>query len=351
MRQPLISIIIPVYNVEEYLAKCLESVINQTYKNIEIICVNDGSTDNSLEILNTYAQNDNRIKVIDKDNDGISSARNTGIKVMNGEYIMFVDSDDWIDIETCEHAINTIIEYRVDVVMWSYTREYENNSIPKKIFDQDILFSEIETKSKIYRRFFGLYDFELAHPENADAVVTVWGKLYKASLIKNNNIEFINTKEIGSCEDALFNIHMFKYVKNVYYINKYYYHYRKSNSSFTMNYKNDLYLNWHNLYTLMERHIKENDLDDSFEKSLLNRKALNMISLGLNISSSNLSFFNRRDELKKIIDNSEIRYAIEQLDLKYFPIHWKVFFFLMKKRSYIGVLVPLNIMNRMRGVK
>lgn len=351
MRQPLISIIIPVYNVEKYLTECLESVIKQTYKNIEIICINDGSTDGSLKILNIYAQNDNRIKIIDMKNGGLSSARNAGIKAVTGEYIMFVDSDDWIDIKTCEHAINIITDYHVDIVMWSYTREYENNSIPKKIFDKDILFNEIETKNKIYRRFFGLYDFELAHPENADAIVTVWGKLYKTSLIIDNNIEFVDTREIGSCEDALFNIYMFKYIKNVYYSNRYYYHYRKNNVSFTTNYKNDLYLKWKNLYDLMERYIKENNLGDSFHKSLLNRKALSMIGLGLNINNSNLSFFNKRDELKKIADDSKIRYAIDQLNLKYFPIHWKVFFFLIKKRNYTGVLLLLNIMNRMRGVK
>ncbi len=94
MSEPLISIIIPVYNVEKYLSKCLDSVINQTYKNLEIICINDSSQDNSLKILKRYAEIDSRIKVIVKENEGVSEARNRGLDVSNGEYIMFVDADD-----------------------------------------------------------------------------------------------------------------------------------------------------------------------------------------------------------------------------------------------------------------
>ena len=103
MNNNLISIIVPVYNVSEYLPRCLDSLINQTYKNIEIILVNDGSTDNSLEICKKYAEKDLRIKVIDKENGGISSARNTGIAEASGEWIGFVDSDDYI--EPCTYEI------------------------------------------------------------------------------------------------------------------------------------------------------------------------------------------------------------------------------------------------------
>ena len=94
---PKISVIVPIFNVEKYLKECLESIINQTFKDIEIICINDGSTDNSLDILNQYAEKDNRIKVITQSNQGLSAARNTGIKYANGEYISFIDSDDYID--------------------------------------------------------------------------------------------------------------------------------------------------------------------------------------------------------------------------------------------------------------
>ena len=101
----LISIIVPVYNVEKYLAECLDSLINQTYQYIEIICVNDGSVDNSKSILEEYASKDYRIKIINQNNQGLSAARNPGMREASGKYIMFVDSDDWIDLCTCKEAV------------------------------------------------------------------------------------------------------------------------------------------------------------------------------------------------------------------------------------------------------
>ena len=98
----MISVIIPIYNVEKYLTKCIESVINQTYKNLEIILVNDGSTDNSKEIIDKYSSIDSRIKVINKKNGGLSDARNVGIELAKGEYITFLDSDDWIELNMYE---------------------------------------------------------------------------------------------------------------------------------------------------------------------------------------------------------------------------------------------------------
>ena len=108
--QPKVSVIIPVYNVEKYLRQCLDSVVNQTLKDIEIICIDDGSTDNSLNILKEYAQKDNRIKIISKKNGGLSSARNAGLKFATGEFVGFVDSDDYIERETYENAVEPLRE-------------------------------------------------------------------------------------------------------------------------------------------------------------------------------------------------------------------------------------------------
>ena len=123
-----ISLIIPVYNVAKYLGRCLDSIVNQTYRNIEIICVNDGSTDDSLDILNSYALKDERVKIINRENNGVSSSRNVALDVAKGEWIMFVDSDDWIDLNVCEAAMKIALEDSADVVMWAYVREFKNKS-------------------------------------------------------------------------------------------------------------------------------------------------------------------------------------------------------------------------------
>lgn len=113
--EKLVSIIIPVYNVQEYLRKCLDSVINQTYKNLEIIIVNDGSTDNSFSICKEYAKKDPRIILLSQENRGLSNARNTGIKKISGNYIYFVDSDDWLRLDAIEESIALAIEYDADL--------------------------------------------------------------------------------------------------------------------------------------------------------------------------------------------------------------------------------------------
>ena len=112
-----ITVIVPVYNVEHYLEKCLDSLINQTYKNLEIIVINDGSTDNSGEICQEYAQKDNRIVYIEKENGGLSDARNVGLDKMTGSYVTFIDSDDWVELDYVEILYKKIIEYQADIAV------------------------------------------------------------------------------------------------------------------------------------------------------------------------------------------------------------------------------------------
>ena len=131
---PAVSIIVPVYNVEKYLRECLESIINQTFQDIEIICVNDGSTDNSRKILTEYAQTDSRIKITDKENGGLSSARNAGLKIAQGEFISFIDSDDWVDKTMIEKLYNNIRALNTDISICAVhqydesKQEFDDNS-------------------------------------------------------------------------------------------------------------------------------------------------------------------------------------------------------------------------------
>lgn len=349
MTESLISIIVPVYNVEKYLGKCLDSIVNQTYSNLEIICVNDGATDSSRSILEKYAAKDQRIKIIDKENGGLSDARNAGLGCASGEYIMFVDSDDWLDITACEKSIRIAEKQQVDVVMWSYIREYGQVSLAKNIFEKDMYFDKKNTYEKIYRRFFGLYGEELAHPDNADALVTVWGKLYKSELILKNHIQFVDTKMIGT-EDALFNIYVFKYVQTAYFLNEYLSHYRKDNEgSLTANYKLDLKNQWFCLYNRMKDVIKQNDLENFFSEALYNRIALNVIGLGFNALGCQEGFGKRYKIIQEFLSDTLIHKAVKQLDVRYLPVHWKVFFVCVKMRASLAVYFMLFVMNKLRS--
>lgn len=142
---------------------------------------------------------------------------------------------------------------------------------------------------------------------------------------------------------------MFKYVHTVYFINKYYNHYRKDNEvSLTSSYKKDFYKKWHNLYDAMENHITKNNLDDTFKEALNNRIALGMIGLGLNTLAKPVSFFEKRKELKTILKDNQINNAVKSLDISYFPLHWKIFFYCIKNRFYTFVLFLILIMNKLR---
>jgi len=222
-----VSIIVPVYNAENYLANCLQSIINQSYKNIEIILINDGSSDNSLEICEGFKKDDNRIKLFSIENSGVSTARNIGIEQATGDYITFADSDDWIELNTVEFIVNKAIETEVDIVVWSYFKNYVNDEKPLSLLpggdqtfnsDKDILYLK-----SIYQ-FYG--QTKLGDTVSAG---TTWCKLYKSGLIKENNIKF--KKELTRSQDVIFCLEAFSKANIIKYYDTHLYHYRINNSS------------------------------------------------------------------------------------------------------------------------
>lgn len=278
----LISIIVPVYNVESFLSQCLDSLVNQTLKEIEIICVNDGSSDNSLSILKEYAERDNRIVVIDQPNSGVSIARNKALKCVSGEYYMFVDSDDWLDPETCEVAYNYAVQNHADCLMFSYVKEFGTHSIINHIFDKDlIVWDKDEVKQKLHRRLYGPIGEELAKPQDMDIIVTPCMQLFRSDKFKD--IPFVDIREIGTFEDGLYQMEIYKDCDRFVYIDRPFYHYRKTNeTSITTRYKADLSEKFQNLWNIMEKNIKRNNFGEVYQEALNNRVALSMIGLGLN---------------------------------------------------------------------
>lgn len=342
---PMVSIIVPVYNVEQYLSQCLDSLVNQTYQNIEIICVDDGSTDASSEILTEYVLKNSKVRVIRQENSGISAARNVGFSFTTGQYVMYVDSDDWIDVCTCEKAVFKAEEHAADLVMWPYIREFPDHSAPKAIFSEEKTFHAAECR-ELQRRMVGLLGTELAHPENADALCTVWGKLYRRELIAQNEIHFTDLQRIGTYEDGLFNLHYLAHVKNVTYIPDYLSHYRK-NSGMTSKYRKELAAQWKNLFSDMRSYIELEKCGDDFDAALNNRISLSIIGLGLNA----LALPNREasTEIRGILSEKKYRAAIKMLPMRYFPPHWWAFFACCKLNFSAGVFFLLECMARMKG--
>ena len=173
-----LSVIIPVYNCENYLSRCLDSILNQTFNDYEVICINDGSNDGSLEILNKYSMIDKRIKVYNQKNIGVAKTRNKAIKLAKGKYIMFIDNDDFIDIDYFEVNINEIIKKKMDIVLSGYRRVDCNNKIIKSLKLENTKWSRL-------------------------MIMAPWAKIYRKEFIVKNNIIFLDN-DIG--EDVYFNM-------------------------------------------------------------------------------------------------------------------------------------------------
>ena len=347
-KKPCISIIIPIYNVEQYLPKCLDSLLGQTYKNLEIICVNDGSPDHSQEIVNQYAEKDTRVKSVSKENGGLSSARNYGHKFVHGKYLMYLDSDDWIDPETCEKAVQIAEKYQTDVVFWNYIREFENASRPRHIMgESEKIFFKREETVQLQRRFVGLIGEELRHPESADSLNTAWGKLYRADIIVGHQIYFTDTWIIGT-EDAFFNLQVFEYVEKAVYLPECFSHYRRTNeNSLTQNYNPELYSRWKIRYSYIQKYLEEHQCGPIFWEALDNHISLGIIGLGLNVLWGKGQVPQIRT-IREIISTEQYRSAVKKLQIKKMPIHWRVFFVAAKLHAAIVVYLLLHFMMKLK---
>lgn len=348
--ESLISIIIPVYNSANYLRQCLDSITAQTYPHLQIICVDDHSTDCSWDILTEYAKKDSRFSIFQKSNEGVSLARNFALEKANGDYLLFVDSDDWLEPDTCQCAFNSAMQYDADVVMWSYIREMGTESRKKKLFDTDLIFEENQVRQQLYRRMAGAYGEELFQPENADALCTVWGKLYRSTLIKNNHITFHDIREIGSYEDGLFNLDIFSHVHRAVFLNRYFYHYRRNNTaSLTTAYNPNLSQQWSRLFCLIQKHLDTHALDATFYEALSNRIVLSLIPLGINVMESRHGFRKKVSSIREIIRSQDYRGAISAFKTGFLPLHWKVFFTLAKWNCSVGIYLLLLVIQKIRG--
>jgi glycosyltransferase involved in cell wall biosynthesis len=196
----LISIIVPVYNMEQYLDRCMSSILNQTYKNLEIILVDDGSTDSSPQICEDYALKDDRIKVIHKENGGLSDARNAGLKIATGDYIGYVDSDDWIELDMYERMYRVCIGNNAELAVCRYFREYDDKTI-----DDGTDRCEVLDRNEILEIYITDKDGYMIYN-------SVWSKLFKRELVegvmfpkgKNSEDIMYTTKALCKLEKAVY---------------------------------------------------------------------------------------------------------------------------------------------------
>lgn len=259
MEKPLVSVIIPVYNVEQYLRQCLDSVVNQTLKDIEIICVNDSSTDNSLSILNEYAARDSRIKVITQPNGGAGAARNNGLSVSTGKYLSFLDSDDFFEPDMLELAYEKAEEDKADFVVFQSDQYYTDDdkfvqvawTLREKEIPPYTPFSHRQMTDDIFKVFVGW----------------AWDKLYNREFVEQNHLLF---QEQRTSNDMLFVFSAVAIAKRITVVKKVLAHQRRdAKDSLSKTRENSWYCFYDALLALRER-LKSEGLYRELEKDYIN---------------------------------------------------------------------------------
>lgn len=341
-----VSVIIPLYNCETHLEECLQSLLSQTLKNIEFIFVDDGSIDKSQEIIKNFAKNDSRIKLIIQKNQGVSIARNNGIQHAKGDYIGFVDGDDYVAPDLFEMMFDKAKKENLDILVSGYNKVSSNNLIEiKSQFQHDIVFNSEFIKQDLIKTFI-----------QEDQLNSCWNKLYRAKLIKENNICF--PKGMTNGEDGFFNIYCFYNAKQIMFINYSGYYYRELEGSATRDiiskdyfqiavdrYKTDF-------KSIFKLEISQDIINDLKEKRFVNN-IISIIHVYLN-SKSKKNIWSRILYVKKIVNSKIVQIILtEKWELitqnknKYDMWILK----LIKHKSYIGlaVLVQVNdVKNKMK---
>jgi glycosyltransferase involved in cell wall biosynthesis len=316
MAYPSISVIVPVYNTEIYLKRCIDSIINQTFKDIEIILVDDGSTDNCPAICDNYASQDSRIKVIHKVNEGQGLARNVGISQAKGKYIAFVDSDDYIAPDMYEKLYMAIEKAHADFCACGMLYVDENENVidvnPNPLGDQ--IFSEKD--QVINNILLNMIGTEPNSTKNSYISWSVWAELYSREIIEKNNIRFFSERKILS-EDLIFNFDFLCCTQRAVTVTGEYYYYRRNPQSFSYSYKPDQFDRVKLLYDTMIRKLKQKNIYDAAHVRL-ERTFLASVRFCIMQEVK----FVRNNGLKSTLKNIRLicNDKVVQTVLKYYPI-------------------------------
>ena len=324
---PKISIIIPVYNVEQYLMQCLDSVVNQTYKNLEIILVNDGSTDNSGKICDEYNLKDSRIKVVHKENGGISSARNEGLKLSTGSYVAFVDADDYLE----KQYIEKLVETDADIAVCSFYKEYPFNSEKNIIINKKTL----KTKDEF---IYDILSFQ-------KALGCAWGKLFNTKFLKENNIFFNENLKVA--EDAEFCLISVQYNPKIVYIPEILYHYNFSSVSIVRKFNKFYFEYYKNSLNKIECLIDKTKYLIQWNNFVAHHLLLICVNYCFNLSNK-ISYNKKKQMLKQILKEEMFANSLSLSNIKDFPLTKRITLFLLKHRMYFVVYIVAVIRNVIR---
>ncbi len=333
------SVIVPIYKVEKYLNKCIDSILNQTYTNFELILVDDGSPDDCPRICDEYAKKDNRIKVIHKENGGLVSARNVGIKNATGDYICYVDGDDWI-IKEALHKVSNIIEKNpnVDMIVFNLEKIYENSIEKIEFYVEPGLYNKERLEKEVYP--YLMYD-----NRKPFCVGTLFpaacNKIYRTELLKKHYCE---DKRIKMGEDNAFTYECALYSNNIYFFDEILYKYNQLNStSFANSYDKNRFRNNQLLTQYIQNRI--GNVNENMRQQVNAFKAYWLIMAIFHEVKTGRKFNDARKHIKKEIKQTKV---LDGIILNGVPKSAKLYLILLKFHMYGLSLIGAKIINNKR---
>ena len=350
MPQPKVSIIVPVYNAEKYLERCVNSLKNQTLLDIEIILVDDSSTDSSLEICNKMAEEDPRIKVIHKDNEGAGKARNAALEIAEGEYLGFADSDDFVEKDMFETLYDKAVKYNSDLVMSGVLFvdgnmfSEEGECVRKSYFDVDTHFDTKDSLKKLRMGIIGAAPYD---EDDSKYGMSIWKNLFRHEIIKKNNITFESEREKLS-EDALFMVDFISCIDKATGIPEAFYNYCRNEDSISKSYKKDRFEKSLVFVSEVEKRFKKYIKPEEYEVYIYRFwQAMCRVLCSQEVmyaSDNNMKYADLKDRLKAVCTHSLTVKALKAYPVSTLPLKQRVFAYCIKYKLYfvLKILVGLR---------
>lgn len=331
MEKPKVSIIVPIYNVEKYLDRCMQSLLNQTLKEIEIILVDDESPDNCPAMCDEYARLDSRIKVIHKKNEGLGLARNSGLEIVTGEYVAFVDSDDYVSLDMYNELYKLANQYNSDIVSCGHSYELKN----KKVYQNDVSSLKVFSGDDLTKVCLDLIASDIVIAKERLYSISVWHAIYSNRIISDNKIRFLSERVVVS-EDIPFQVDMLMHARKIVYIPDYFYNYCWNGSSLT---KTFVFEKYSRLKTLRELLLhKTRSIDNSTTR--VNRAFIANVHYFLqHIVEANDSMSLKLKNFKRICNDPIWVDLFNQYPHSHMPLFKKIEFYLLSK----NMPLPLSI--------
>lgn len=332
-----VSFIVPVYNVEKYLKRCVDTILNQTYKNIEVILVDDKARDSSGALCDKIAKEDARVTTIHKEiNEGLGYARNTGLEATTGDFIVFVDSDDYIDLTLCEKCVNKLNGTGADACYYGQKKdicgrikEYSFSGLKEEYVGESIV-NDFLTNT-------------LAQDVDQTGAPTIgmaaWKMMYRAEVIKNNNLKFVSERDWLN-EDLFFRVELVKHIKKIAIVPENLYYYCYNDASLTTSYRPDRFDASKRMYKKLVEDTKEfnsSEIENRCRRAFMNNL---MVCLRQEVRFEKKNTGSYKDRIKSICSDDCVQTVLLEYPVDAMAFQSKLFFSAIK-HSYIGLIVLL----------